>query len=61
MRDTRLWDALTLAGAVLLTIGLGLAWFPLALIVPGIAMAALGIYGARVYSRPKRKAEDEEA
>ena len=57
--NTRLWDALALAGGVLLTIGLGLAWFPLALIVPGVGLAALGVYGARAYARPRRTEEDD--
>ena len=55
-----LWEALALGGLLLLTIGLGLAWPPLALIVPGVGLLAFGLYGARAWARPRRAAEEGE-
>jgi hypothetical protein len=56
----RLWDALALTGVLLVTVGLVAVYWPLAMIVPGIALVVLGVYGARFESRVRRKAEDDE-
>lgn len=41
------WDALALAGLVMVGVGLYFVYWPLALIVPGAALVALAIFGAR--------------
>jgi hypothetical protein len=42
-----LWDVLVLAGTLLCSAGLWLAWPPLGLIAPGLSLVAVGILGAR--------------
>lgn len=42
-----LWDALALAGLALTTAGAALAWPPLGLLVPGVALMAAAWLGAR--------------
>ncbi len=41
------WDALSLAGMVFLTVGLGQVYAPLGWIAPGAALLALGVLGAK--------------
>lgn len=55
------WDLLALAGVALLTLGGGLAWPPLAAIVPGAACLALGLWGAKLSAYRRRVETDEEA
>jgi len=40
-------DVLAGVGLIMLAIGLYFAWAPLALIVPGVVLLALGIMGSR--------------
>jgi hypothetical protein len=41
------WDVVALAGLVMVGVGLWFVYWPLALIVPGLVLAALGVLGAR--------------
>lgn len=41
------WDGLALVGLVMVGAGLWFVYWPLALIVPGIGLVALGVMGAR--------------
>ena len=49
------WDVMALAGVVLVGVGLWFVYWPLALIVPGVLLIALGVAGART-----APAEEEE-
>lgn len=44
---TWLWDLLALVGVLLLTVGFGIVWGPLFLILPGAVLLALGVLGAK--------------
>lgn len=41
------WDGLALVGLVMVGVGLWFVYWPLALIVPGVALVGLGVMGAR--------------
>ena len=55
------WDVLALIGLLLFTAGLGWAWRPLWLIVPGVALLLLGVWGAKLgaYRRRSSRVDDE--
>lgn len=50
-----LWDLLSFAGVVLVAAGLGWAWPPAAPIFLGLVLSALGLWGASVCTRPKKR------
>jgi hypothetical protein len=50
---TWLWDLLGLLGLGLVTIGMGLAWLPFMFIVPGVAILAIAVLGARRHAAYK--------
>lgn len=51
------WDGLALVGLVMVGAGLWFVYWPLALIVPGAGLVALGVLGAR--NSPVRKPSAE--
>lgn len=40
------WDGIALVGLVMVGVGLWFVYWPLALIVPGVALVGLGVVGA---------------
>ena len=50
------WDGLALVGLVMMGVGLWFVYWPLALIVPGVGLVALGVAGAR--NSPGRQEEN---
>jgi hypothetical protein len=49
------WDLFALAGLSIFTAGCGWIYAPLAPIVLGLALVALGLWGAQAWSRAARK------
>lgn len=41
------WDIMALVGLVLVGVGLWFVYWPLALIVPGVVLVIVGLFGAR--------------
>lgn len=41
------WDGIALVGLVMVGVGLWFVYWPLALIVPGVGLVAVGVMGAR--------------
>ncbi len=41
------WDVMALVGLGMVGVGLWFVYWPLALIVPGVVLLAVGIFGAR--------------
>jgi hypothetical protein len=51
---TLIFDLFAVAGLALFTVGAGWIYRPLALIVPGLAFVALGVFGAYVFDQRDR-------
>ena len=51
-------DGATLVGLALLSVGMGMAWLPLGLIVPGVLLLIAGVAG-HVFDRPAEKGGQE--
>jgi hypothetical protein len=47
-----IWDILLIAGASLVVAGLAFIYWPAAMIVAGILLVALGVYGTWLEARP---------
>lgn len=55
------WDVMALAGVVLVGVGVGFVYWPLALIVPGVLLIALGVAGARTVPAEEEEGQGRQA
>lgn len=47
MKDIDRWDVCVMSGALLLAVGCGLWSLPFGIVVAGVELVAVGLYGAR--------------